>query len=614
MVGVQRPANKLPRVENFDDEARIRGTLDAPYSSRHEGMEKHVDAQKTQSDSEYPSPPPQTPTGPMECMENSCTNTSNVLSPGNQTPSQSSQEKEATAIGSTPQLTALRLRGGANTQPRRVRGTQKRGKTTKASIKIAALNINGAGVSDFSSPNNKWFHINQLMREKRIGILAVGEAHLDDARHHTISQIHGSKLHIEFSTDPQRNVNSRGVAVIYNKNLVKTTNIKTTVIVPGLAILCESEWHNGETIAVLAIYAPNDQTESRILWEQIADFYRNNPTTRRPDLMAGDCNMVEAAIDRLPCKIGPQSTIDALDTLKLDLDLCDGWRETFPDTKAYSYMQVATGSQSRIDRIYLARKHLRYAFEWDITPSPLPHADHKLVSVRLTTQSAPETGNGRWTWPLHLLKDPTLNKHIRAEGTSTLQRMLECNSTATRTVDENPQVLWMKLKESLRSKARERAKVIIPKLDAEIREIQTRLDLILNDNTLTENDRKCSAAVLTQKLLSLEQKRHNESRTHARAKNVLQGETISRYWAQAGKPRSQKDVIQRLRINGTEPPVYTQKASDMADIARDYHNATQNVGPHYEAEVRAQATHEILLQMKPARPPVLNNNMFDSTV
>ncbi|KAJ3794998.1 hypothetical protein GGU11DRAFT_747449 [Lentinula aff. detonsa] len=50
---------------------------------------------------------------------------------------------------------------------------------TKAHIKVAALNIRGIGNSDVSHPDNKWVHINQLLRDEKIGILVVGEAHLN---------------------------------------------------------------------------------------------------------------------------------------------------------------------------------------------------------------------------------------------------------------------------------------------------------------------------------------------------------------------------------------------------------------------------------------------------
>ncbi len=51
---------------------------------------------------------------------------------------------------------------------------------TKASIKIAALNIRGMGNMNTWHPDNKWNHVNQVMNTKHIAIMVVGEAHLNN--------------------------------------------------------------------------------------------------------------------------------------------------------------------------------------------------------------------------------------------------------------------------------------------------------------------------------------------------------------------------------------------------------------------------------------------------
>jgi hypothetical protein len=58
--------------------------------------------------------------------------------------------------------------------------TGKGNKTTKAAIKIAALNIRGHGNVNLSHKDNKWFRLNEMIRDEKIGMLVVGEAHLDD--------------------------------------------------------------------------------------------------------------------------------------------------------------------------------------------------------------------------------------------------------------------------------------------------------------------------------------------------------------------------------------------------------------------------------------------------
>ncbi|KAE9392442.1 hypothetical protein BT96DRAFT_1057262 [Gymnopus androsaceus JB14] len=84
---------------------------------------------------------------------------------------------------------------------------------------------------------------------------------------------------------------------------------------------------------------------------------------------------------------------------------------TFPDKKSYTFLQTATGSQSRIDRIYASDKIMETAKEWKIHASGIPNADHSLVSVQITSESAPTTGRGWWRIPEYVVKDKDLLKY-----------------------------------------------------------------------------------------------------------------------------------------------------------------------------------------------------------
>ncbi|THU75295.1 hypothetical protein K435DRAFT_974889 [Dendrothele bispora CBS 962.96] len=65
---------------------------------------------------------------------------------------------------------------------REVFRTGRRGKNMKASIKIGSLNIRGYGNPSITHPDNKLNSINQLMREKRLGVLMLQETHMDGER------------------------------------------------------------------------------------------------------------------------------------------------------------------------------------------------------------------------------------------------------------------------------------------------------------------------------------------------------------------------------------------------------------------------------------------------
>ncbi len=115
-------------------------------------------------------------------------------------------------------------------RPQTVRSQCQKG--TKASIKIAALNIHGMGNTNTWHPDNKWNHINQIMKTKRIGILIVGEAHLNNERRNAIENMPRSRLCVIHSEDPV-SPNARGVAIVLNKELMETEDVNAIEIIPG---------------------------------------------------------------------------------------------------------------------------------------------------------------------------------------------------------------------------------------------------------------------------------------------------------------------------------------------------------------------------------------------
>jgi exonuclease III len=131
--------------------------------------------------------------------------------------------------------------------------------------------------------------------------------------------------------------------------------------------------------------------------------------------MGGDTNIVEDAIDRLPAHTDADEATTELDKLKSYLGLVDGWRATYPTTRAYTYLQAATNSQSRIDRIYVNHRITDQTYEWEIQPVGF-RTDHQMVSVRMTTANAPTTGPGRWVWPKFIMSDKVLKEYIQTEG------------------------------------------------------------------------------------------------------------------------------------------------------------------------------------------------------
>jgi exonuclease III len=293
-------------------------------------------------------------------------------------------------------------------------------KNVKAAIKVASLNMRGFGNDNSNHSQNKWNHVNQIMRDERIGILLLQETHMNMERYNQIKKLFENKLHVLYSADPDAPTRKGGVAIILNKRFIPTQGtdtIRADNIVSGRALLLTLKLKEQRSLKILAIYAPNNPGNNRDFWNTIKDYFEQNPN-KKPDIMAGDFNMVEDSLDRLPTHNDQEDTTEALDSLKQALGLEDGWRNTFPHKAAYTYLQSnGTKSQSRIDRIYSKPSITATAREWKITTTGMPHADHKMVSVKVVDEDAPQTGRGRWSLPHHLITDGPLLKYTVSDKT-----------------------------------------------------------------------------------------------------------------------------------------------------------------------------------------------------
>ena len=314
----------------------------------------------------------------------------------------------------------------------RLRGTKVR-KKTKATLKIASLNMRGHGT-------DKWNHINQIIKEKRIGILAIQETHLSDNHVDQLHNLFNKRMKIIHSIDPQE-PNAKGVAIVLNKEITNTVGTKATEVIPGRALLVQIPWCTGLIIRILAIYAPNTPAENKAFWDTIHEKWQREHLPK-PDIMLGDYNLIEDPIDRLPCHADNTQTVEALQNIKSLFLLHDGWHRAYPTTKSYTYLQRATGSQSRIDRIYVTEKIFKNSFDWDINPSGIT-TDHQMVSIQISDDTLPFVGKGRWTIPLNLLKNKILMQVIQKKGKE-LEAQMERIKQA-RTNENNPQTAFKKI-------------------------------------------------------------------------------------------------------------------------------------------------------------------------
>ena len=226
-----------------------------------------------------------------------------------------------TQQGSQPRILGRRRHAPPRTQPARHTNSpntrHSNGKKTKANMKVASLNMRGR----FHNGIDKWLHINQMVRDDKIAILALQETHLNQDQTESINNMFQDSLHVIASADPE-NQASKGVALVINKRLLGARDIDHYELCPGRALLISIPWHLQERINVLNIYTPNDPTSNAALWERIHDDIVNLP---QPDVILGDFNFVEDPLDRLPAHFDNPSTIDNWQSLKSHLSLTDGW-------------------------------------------------------------------------------------------------------------------------------------------------------------------------------------------------------------------------------------------------------------------------------------------------
>ena len=247
-------------------------------------------------------------------------------------------------------------------------------KRTNANLKIATLNIRGWNASTGTGSNNKWRDLNQLLCDTCTGIIALQETHLTEESVNDIHNLFGSRMKVIFSQGD--NPRAAGVAFVINKDLSIYQGVVTHKLIPGRALLISIPWHSNLLLTILNVYAPNAPMENEKFWRDLSESL-NSQLVPYPDILLGDFNMVEDAIDRLPSHSDNANTCNALSDLKRQLNVKDGWRNHSGNEKGYTYTQKPNMIRSRLDRIYTTEKIYETAADWDI--SAPPHRNRPLL-------------------------------------------------------------------------------------------------------------------------------------------------------------------------------------------------------------------------------------------
>ncbi|KAI0670960.1 Endonuclease/exonuclease/phosphatase [Trametes maxima] len=330
------------------------------------------------------------------------------------------------------------------------------------------LNIKGFGGPGVNGISDKWLYINQIVRDNRLAVLAIQEAHLSEERVTNINALFAATLLVINSPDPERATGAKGVAFVLNKKLLGDRTVTTETIIEGRAMMLKYPWAPGKDIKILNVYAPNRETENAAYWERLKEWCDQAPT-KKPDVVLGDFNMVESTMDRTPARNDAPVVTEALTRLLRSLNCSDSWRSAHPNERAYTFRQTNSDIQSRLDRIYLKNGLLPKAADWQVT-GPGLHSDHQLVTISIANYHAPDLGKGRWAAPLSLLEDAKFLGTMR-ELAMKLQEDL--NNAPVRSAESNPQTIFASFKSELLKAAKKRTKEWMPKLNKRIETLET---------------------------------------------------------------------------------------------------------------------------------------------
>ncbi|KAI9068533.1 DNase I-like protein, partial [Trametes sanguinea] len=398
-------------------------------------------------------------------------------------------------------------------------------KRTRARLRVGTLNVKGYGLPTVRGISERWFLMSRIMRDHRLDILALQEAHLTNDRVTSLNEFLRPDFTVLHSQDPDSPAAACGVAFVINMRRLQEVP-RVIELIPGRALLLQYSWSPSRTLTVLTIYAPNIASDNAEFWNAIRDKCQQHRL--HVDVVLGDFNVVDDTIDRLPIRADPAAAVDALAELLRHLRVEDSWRRAHPTERVYTYRHSNGTSQSRLDRIYLNETLLPAAAHWTTEPTGL-QTDHALVYLSLANYHAPVVGKGRWRMPQDLLTDQPFLSTMQTLG---LEFQAALNALPARTADANPQTVYYSFKVKLQAAARERVKARALAGTKRMHRLQKQLDATNCDIATNPNNVELAetSALLAEKIEGLKRRSLTNRRSMAAARYWVLGERTGRYW------------------------------------------------------------------------------------
>ena len=488
-------------------------------------------------------------------------------------------------------------------QPRPQYNNPNRTCKKKANINIATLNMNGATAPSHNmNLTEKWSMVNHTIRKHKIAILALQETHLDERRASDIHTCFQKSFDLHYSSDPENPRASAGVAFLINKALITPKHVKVVALIPGRAVVLTIDWSEAVKTSILNIYAPVDRPSQPDFWNRI-ERRRRRARIPRPDFVIGDFNVTEDAIDRSPPHADDRAATDALRTIKHLWEIQDHWRHAYPNDRVFTYRAPRnnTWTQSRLDRIYAARRHATHLIEWNAQPTATP-TDHWMVSVKFAPKDAPDIGKGRWTWPLQSLTDEDLIEKIVKRGITLQENLDKLDRRESNRNEVNPQLLWEEFKKDIQKIAKAHTNKARHKTATMIRNLETDIKALTSNPNFDESDNlRAEEAYLESKLSHLLKVVARNQKADMRANLATHGERLGGIWSAINKEKRPRDLIPRLKVPGSNPTQYERSSARMAELARTHHDDLQKQDITIQGDDERAADIEHALRAVPVR-------------
>lgn len=349
---------------------------------------------------------------------------------------------------------------------------------------------------------------------------------------------------------------------------------------PGRVLTVDLKWGESSNLRIVAVYAPSgNNVENAELWTKLRDKWRSR-REKRSDILMGDLNMVECAIDRMPPRPDRAAVVEAFQEMKRESKLVDGWQmhnlNSPPKFTFQTTHSGSTNSRSQIDRIYVQEYLLERSYEWEIVDSRIKTTDHFMVCAFITPKETPHVGSGRSTIGTFTPDHEEIQEKFM-ELTIALEDDIEALGANGRTPTRNPQTLWKDYKSKLREIGREFSMRRASQIDKEIKLWEKRKETILALPNLGELDDKLATLdEIEDNITNLLVAKTMRERTKIETRHLKVAETNTKYDYNLHREKSPRDIIPRLQIPGSEPALYETSSKRMTEIATAHHEDLQN--------------------------------------